>query len=124
MPTDMSDVGANRFHGEIVAVVNVDEYFGCIVCKAKVQQQNSIIGECSKCRMKVKMTKCALKQVAIIVSCLHHLVLFMLSSVSLPILAAVFMKEDHEIKGWPMTKLLSEEAIQSNWLISTKLTMH
>ena len=63
---DLNDVGVKRFVGEIAGVMTMNEYFGCIACNGKVNQQDSssLIGECTKCSMKIKIKKCAVKRVA------------------------------------------------------------
>lgn len=48
----------NVVEGEIVGVASIDEYLSCLNCKAKVHQISSVMGECSKCKMKVKISKC------------------------------------------------------------------
>ena len=47
--------------GEIVGVMM---YNSCRVCKAKVMAMNDMMGECSKCGMKVKMNRCGRSKVA------------------------------------------------------------
>ena len=63
---DLEDVTADEkigeltFHGEIVAVSSTDEYIKCLTCTAKVNEENGVIGTCSKCGLKMKI-KCAQK---------------------------------------------------------------
>ena len=40
------DDGTNTIEGEVVGVVSFDEYLGCMVFKAKVDEINKIIGQC------------------------------------------------------------------------------
>jgi hypothetical protein len=48
-----------NLEGEIVGVMFSDEYLSCLACKAKVQEAGgSAVGECSKCHLKVKLSKC------------------------------------------------------------------
>ena len=42
--------------GEIVSVVEVDEYASCVLCKGKVQAVTEVFGECGKFYGKVKMS--------------------------------------------------------------------
>lgn len=44
--------------GEIVGVVGCDSYSSCKSCKAKVVEVSEVVWECSKCGMKVKMSRC------------------------------------------------------------------
>ena len=55
--------GREAAEGEIIAVREVEEYSSCVSCKGRL---NSIshttgIGECSKCKAKVKMSRCRKK---------------------------------------------------------------
>ena len=50
--------------GEIVGVMNIEVYNSCRVCKAKVMAVNDMMGECSKCGMKIKMNRCDKSKVA------------------------------------------------------------
>lgn len=50
--------------GEIVGVMNTEAYNSCRVCKAKVMAVNDMMGECSKCLMKMKMNRCGKSKVA------------------------------------------------------------
>lgn len=50
--------GQSVVEGEIVAVLGVDSYSSCISCKGKVNNLNDVIGECSKCSCKMKMSRC------------------------------------------------------------------
>ena len=56
--------GVNVVKGEIVGVVRCDTYASCRCCKAKVVEVSKVVGECSKCGVKVKMSKSA-KSVAV-----------------------------------------------------------
>lgn len=45
--------------GDIVGVVvYADEQKCCISCKAKVHPITDVVGECTKCSMKVKLSRC------------------------------------------------------------------
>ncbi len=50
--------GAKVIKGEIVGVLACDAYSSCRSCKAKVIKKNEVMGECSKCGMKMKMARC------------------------------------------------------------------
>ena len=52
------DDGEGVVKGEIVGVVGCDSYSSCKSCKAKVVEVSEVVGECSKCGMKVKMSRC------------------------------------------------------------------
>ena len=41
-----------------IDVVYADEYKCCISCKAKVHPITDVVGECTKCSMKVKLSRC------------------------------------------------------------------
>ena len=45
--------------GEVIGVVSCEEYLGCMLCKAKVGECNEMIGQCGKCGMKQKLTRCS-----------------------------------------------------------------
>ncbi len=60
------DVGSEQnalsvIDGEVVGVLSVDEYSSCLSCRGKVKTigTSNAIGECMKCHLKVKMTRCA-----------------------------------------------------------------
>lgn len=54
-----NDGYVNRIiEGEIDAVKCCDENYSCISCKEKVRVVDDICGECSKCRMLLKLKKC------------------------------------------------------------------
>ena len=55
---DELPVGRECIEGEITAVLNVNQYSSCINCKAKVNNINEVIGECTKCGATLKMSKC------------------------------------------------------------------
>ncbi len=44
--------------GEIDGVMSCNEYPSCISCKSKVKKENDVIGECSKCGLVMKLSKC------------------------------------------------------------------
>ncbi len=50
--------GAKVVKGEIVGVVGCDTYNSFRSCKAKVVEVGKVVGECSKCGMKMKMARC------------------------------------------------------------------
>ena len=54
---DISEEGC-VVEGEIVSVVEVDEYASCVLCKGKVQAVTEVFGECGKCNGKVKTSRC------------------------------------------------------------------
>ncbi len=56
---DKGPGGAKVITGEIVAVISCDSYNSCRSCKSKVTSDNGMIGECTKCGLKLKMSKCA-----------------------------------------------------------------
>ena len=43
--------------GEIDGVLCTEEYVGCMACKAKVQSEDGVLAECTKCGMIMKVTK-------------------------------------------------------------------
>ena len=45
--------------GEINGVLTCAEYFSCISCKSKVKELNDVIGECSRCKMVMKIANCS-----------------------------------------------------------------
>ena len=52
------DRGNRLFNGSIVAVVSTDTYTSCINCKGKVNTLTSIIGQCNRCKTKMKLSSC------------------------------------------------------------------
>lgn len=42
--------------GEIIGVVSFEQYISCIGCKGKVTEETNMMGECNKCKMKVKLS--------------------------------------------------------------------
>ena len=44
--------------GEIIGVVSFEQYISCIGCKGKVTEETNMMGECNKCKMKVKLSRC------------------------------------------------------------------
>ena len=51
--------------GDIVGVRNSDDYIGCFACNAKVKtDDDNVLGECTKCGMLVKVSKCKRLMVA------------------------------------------------------------
>ena len=44
--------------GEIVGIISVEEYMCCVGCKEKVVRETGVMGECSRCKMKVKISRC------------------------------------------------------------------
>ena len=55
---EVIDDGKGVVKGEIVGVVGCDSYSSCKSCKAKVVEVSEVVGECSKCGIKVEMSKC------------------------------------------------------------------
>ena len=51
-------VMSSIIEGEMIAARCI-EYTGCSTCKVKIDTVDGIVGECSKCRLMVKMTKCS-----------------------------------------------------------------
>lgn len=49
---------------EIHGVLNIEEYKSCMSCQAKVVEVNMGIGQCGKCGMKMKITRCENSTVA------------------------------------------------------------
>ena len=58
---------AKVLKGEIIAVVGLDEYRGYVNCGAKVSEMANMLADCSKCRTKMKISKCHRQSVANIV---------------------------------------------------------
>ncbi len=44
--------------GEIVGVESAEKYTSCMSCKAKVKAISEVVGECNKCKMMVKLSRC------------------------------------------------------------------
>ena len=51
-------VMSHIIEGETIAARCI-EYSGCSTCKVKIYTIDGLVGECSKCRLMVKMTKCS-----------------------------------------------------------------
>lgn len=49
--------------GEIYAAT-CEQYTSCHVCKAKIVEISAHLGECTKCHLKIKLSKCTKKLVA------------------------------------------------------------
>ena len=45
--------------GEIIAILGIDEYISCVNCRGKVKGRDEVIGECIKCKAKVKLSRCS-----------------------------------------------------------------
>ena len=59
-PDNLQSQNENRIiEGEIIAVVYAEEYTSCFTCNAKVKEINEIIGECTKCGLKLKLKRCS-----------------------------------------------------------------
>ncbi len=50
--------GVRVFDAEVVGVISCDNYNSCASCKAKVVKKSEVMGECTKCGMMVKMSRC------------------------------------------------------------------
>ena len=55
---ERGEEGQHLAEGEIVAVLGVDEYPNCVSCKGKINGVSDVMGECTKCRAKVKLSRC------------------------------------------------------------------
>ena len=46
--------------GEVVAVSSADDYYSCFSCRGKVKTigSSNLIGQCTKCSVKLKMSRC------------------------------------------------------------------
>lgn len=57
---DDEDSGVVRkiVEGEIDGVMYSDEYTACIACNAKVKSEDNVLGECTRCGMLMKLSKC------------------------------------------------------------------
>ena len=53
--------------GEIIGLISFEGYISCIGCKGKVTEETFMMGECSKCRMKVKPSWCTANATANVV---------------------------------------------------------
>lgn len=60
----MSDSNNRVVKGDIVGIMNIEAYDSCRVCKAKVTAVNDMMGECSKCAIKMKLSRCGKSKVA------------------------------------------------------------
>ena len=49
----------NVVEGEIIAILVIDEYISCVNYRGKVKGRDEVIGECIKCKAKVKMSRCS-----------------------------------------------------------------
>lgn len=58
---DEGDTSNDGIEGEIVGVASVNEFTSCLSCKAKVNAVGESIGQCTKCGLKVKLSKCELR---------------------------------------------------------------
>ena len=58
--SESCDDGQSNFiaEGEIIAVLNTDDYTSCISCKGKVRAVSDLMGECLKCDAKLKLACC------------------------------------------------------------------
>ena len=45
--------------GEIDVVSYSEEYYGCLICTAKVNTDDNVIAKCSKCDAMMKLSKCS-----------------------------------------------------------------
>ena len=45
--------------GAILGILGCEEYKSCRSCKAEVVDVHEVVGECSKCGIKVKLGRCA-----------------------------------------------------------------
>ena len=61
------DDGNVTFIGEVVGVESFTEFIGCVTCNAKVSELNDIVGQCSKCGMKQKLSRCKKSRAASVV---------------------------------------------------------
>ena len=52
------DDGSQFFVGEIVGIVSYTEFQGCLSCGAKVTEINVGVGQCGKCGLKQKLSRC------------------------------------------------------------------
>ena len=55
---ERGEEGQHVAEGEIIAVLCVDEYPNCVSCKGKINAVSDVMGECMKCRAKVKLSRC------------------------------------------------------------------
>lgn len=64
---DVEESGVVRktVDSEIDGVLYCDEYSGYIGCSAKVNSDNNFLGECSKCGMLMKLSKCMTARVTV-----------------------------------------------------------
>ena len=56
--TEITESG-KTVEGEIDVVMYSEEYYGCLICKAKVNSDDNITGQCSKCGALMKLSKCS-----------------------------------------------------------------
>lgn len=45
--------------GAIIGILGCEEYKSCRSCKSEVVDVNEVVGECSKCGIKVRLGMCA-----------------------------------------------------------------
>ncbi len=66
-PTEEAFPHVNQVvEGEIVGVASAEKYTSC---KGKMKPITEVIGECSKCKMKVKLTRCETSSTACVLFC-------------------------------------------------------
>lgn len=52
------DNATTNVYGEIIAVLNSESYLKCRMCKNKVVPNDTLFGECRRCGLKIKLSKC------------------------------------------------------------------
>ena len=53
---EQTSVSQKVIEGEVTGVSSVDSYSSCFSCMGKVKELNQMVGECTKCTMKVKLS--------------------------------------------------------------------
>lgn len=61
---DANDVDVVELYSNIIGIIRIESYNSCSVCKSKVTEISVIMGECIKCGLKVRMSKCKRNTVA------------------------------------------------------------
>ena len=61
------DSGNRVLNGSIIGVVSIDSYFSCVNCRGKVDWISGIMGQCTRCNIKLKYGSCNKSQTATLI---------------------------------------------------------
>lgn len=59
--------GNRVMNGSIIGVVSIDSYSSCVNCKGKVEWISGIMGQCTRCNIKLKYGSCNQSQTATLI---------------------------------------------------------